>query len=255
MQRLAVVLALATGLLLPVGPESAAAKPLPRVSVAAASVAEGGATRIVLTLDRAAARPVEIRVDTRGLTARGTGDYAPVHELVEIPAGQTRVVVPVATLADGLDEPNESFRVRITDPLHAVLDVDRATVEVRDADPVPGVAPQDGSVAEPVLGHRLGFTEVRLSAPSGRRVVVSLATRPGSAGPGDFVPLHPSVVFAPGETSHLVSVEVLSDDVVEGPETVRLVVERARHARPTRRATITIVDADSRTAASGRMGP
>lgn len=254
MCRLAVVLALATGLLVPVG-HASAERPLPRVSIAAASVAEGVTTRVVLTLDRTAARSVEVRLDTRRLTARGTSDYAPVHKVVEIPVGKTRVVVPVPTVADGLDEPDETFRVRITDPRHAVLDVDRATVEVRDADPLPGVAPQDAIVDEPVLGHRLGFTEVRLSAPSGRRVVVSLGTRPGSADVGDFVPLHPTVVFAPGETSHVVSVEVLSDDVVEGPETVRLVVEGARHARPTRRATITIVDADSRFAASGRMGP
>jgi len=250
----AVVLAFAAGLLSPVGP-TPVVRPLPWVSVAAASVAEGGTTRVVLTLDRAAARPVEVRLDTRALTARGKRDYEPVHEVVRIPAGRTRVVVPVATLADGLDEADESFRVRIGDPLHAVLDIDRATVEVREADPEPGVAPHDGSVAEPVLGHRLGFTEVRLSAPSGRRVVVSLATRPGSAGPGDFVPLHPTAVFAPGETSQFVSVEVLSDDVVEGPETVRLVVTEVRHARATRAATITIVDADSRLAASGRIGP
>ena len=230
-------------------------RPLPRVSVAAASVAEGGTTRVVLTLDRAAARPVEVRLDTRALTARGTSDYAPVHEVVEIPAGQTRVVVPVATLADGLDEPDESFRVRITDPLHAVLDVDRATVEVRDADPVPGVAPQDGSVAEPVLGHRLGFTEVRLSAPSGRRVVVSLATRPGSAGSGDFVPLHPTVVFAPGR------------DQPPGERGGAVRRRRSRGPRPCAwslrgparpadaAATITIVDADSRTARFGQDGP
>ena len=186
----------------PAGP-APAVRPLPRVSVAAVSVAEGGTTRVVLTLDRPGEWPVEVRLDTRALTARGTLDYEAVHQVVEIPAGKTRVVVQVATLADGLDEADESFRVRITDPLHAVLDVDRATVEIRDADPVPGVAPQDAGVAEPVLGHRLGFTEVRLSAPSGRRVVVSLATRPGSAGLGDFVPLHPTVVFAPGETTQL----------------------------------------------------
>jgi hypothetical protein len=139
--------------------------------------------------------------------------------------------------------------------VHAVLEDDNTTVAIRDADPRPGVAPQDATISEPVLGNRLGFTEVRLSAPSGRRVVVTLDPRPGSARPGDYVRLHPTVVFAPGETSRFVSIEVLADDKVESPETLHLVVEGARHARPTRKATITIIDADSQAAASGRMGP
>jgi hypothetical protein len=252
-RRSAVVLALATGLLVPVGP-AAAERHLPRISVTAASLTEGGTTRVVLSLDRAPTRPLSVRLDTRAVTALARRDYAPVHEVIAIPAGHARVVIPVPTVADGLDEADESFRVWISDPVHAVLDDDRTTVEIRDADPRPGVAPQDASIQEPVLGNRLGFTEVRLSAPSGRRVVVTLVPKPGSAHPGDYVTLHPTAVFAPGETSQVVSIEVLADDKVEGPEIVRLVVESARHARPTRRATITILDADSRFAASGRMG-
>jgi hypothetical protein len=119
-------------------------------------------------------------------------------------------------------------------------------VTIADRDPRPRVIVEDATIEEPTFSNQLGFTYVRLSAPSGRRVVVQLATRPGTATTADFVPLHPTAVFAPGETSQLVSVEVLPDDVVEGPETVRLVVTSVRHARaPARAAIITIEDADS----------
>ncbi|MEO6512474.1 MAG: Calx-beta domain-containing protein, partial [Nocardioides sp.] len=114
-----------------------------------------------------------------------------------------------------------------------------------DRNPRPRVIVDDATIDEPQVTNQLGFTEVHLSAPSGRRVVVHLASRPGTATTADFVPLHPTAVFAPGETSQFVSVEVLPDGQVEGPETVRLVVTSARHARPpSRPAIITIDDAD-----------
>jgi len=108
----------------------------------------------------------------------------------------------------------------------------------------PKVMPQNGTVNEPQTRNQLGFVTVLLSRPSRRRVVATLATRPGTAGVADFVPLHPTVVFKPGETSQLVSVEVLPDRLVEGPETVRLVVTSVRHARAGRTGIVTIDDAD-----------
>ena len=234
----------------------AAALPLPRVSVSVTSpadgVAEGMPARVVVSLDRAAARDVVVRLDTRGETARGRSDYEPVHADVTIPTGELRVVVPVATVPDALDEAAETFVVRLVDPRHATLATDRAAVVIDDDDPPPRVLPQDATFVEPTVGHRLGFTEVRLSAPSGRRIVVELASRPGTASAGrDFVPLHPTLVFAPGRTSQPVSVELLADAQVEPPETIRLVVLGARHARPTHHATITVLDATGR-APTGR---
>jgi hypothetical protein len=224
----------------------AALLPLPHVGLhVQESVDEGDSVRVAVTLDRVANRDVRVRLDTRGREARGRSDYGPVHGVVTIPSGLLRVTVPVHTVADGLDEADESFVVRLRDAENAVLTSDRATATIDDPDPTPRVRVEGATIPEPEITNQLGFTYVRLSAPSGRRVVVELATRPGSATTADFVPLHPIAVFAPGETSQLVSVEVLPDDLVEGPETVRLVVTSVRHALPPRRAAIvTIDDAD-----------
>ena len=97
---------------------------------------------------------------------------------------------------------------------------------------------------EPTLGHRLGFTEVRLSAPSGRRVVVEISTRSGTAKAGrDFVPLHPTVVFAPARRARVVSVEMLADDRDEPTEKLRLAITEVRHAEAVRGGRIRILDA------------
>lgn len=241
------LLALLALTLVPAAP--VAAEPLPQVAMHLDdAVAEGATLRVVVALDRPVSYDVHVRVDTRSREARGLLDYTPVHGVVEIRAGRTHAAVTVDALADGLDEASETFVVRLSDPENAALvdGADRATVAIADRDRPPRVLPQDAEILEPSITNQLGFTEVRLSTPSGRRVVVQLATRPGTATTSDFVPLHPIAVFAPGETSQLVSVEVLPDALVEGPETVRLVVIAVRHARPPKRAAvITIQDADS----------
>ena len=100
------------------------------------------------------------------------------------------------------------------------------------------------TVTEPTLGHRLGFTVVRLSAPSSRRVVVEISTRSITATANqDFVRLHPTVVFAPGETTAAVSVELLADDRDEPSETMRLAITEVRNAVAVRGGRIKIVDA------------
>ena len=109
---------------------------------------------------------------------------------------------------------------------------------------LPTVRVVPATVTEPSLGHRLGFTVVRLSAPSSRRVVVELSTRGITATANqDFVRLHPTVVFAPGETTASVSVELLADDRDEPTETMRLVITKVRHAVAVRGGRITILDA------------
>ena len=100
------------------------------------------------------------------------------------------------------------------------------------------------TVTEPTIGHRLGFTEVRLSAPSSRRVVVEISARGITATANqDFVRLHPTVVFAPGETTAPVSVELLADGRDEPTETMRLAITEVRNAVAVRGGRIRILDA------------
>ena len=109
---------------------------------------------------------------------------------------------------------------------------------------LPEVRVIPATVTEPTLGHRLGFTVVRLSAPSSRRVVVEISARSITAQANqDFVRLHPTVVFAPGETTAAVSVELLADDRDEPTETMRLAITKVRNAVAVRGGRIRILDA------------
>jgi hypothetical protein len=241
--RIALVISLALGAVVAAPPATATASPTVRL-VVAEEIAEGDPAVVKVVLDAPAGREVTVRVDTRARTARAPGDYRSVHRRVAVPAGQTVVRLAIRTTRDDLDEPKEDFAVRLSRPLGADLGRHRVAVTIHDRDPLPHVRVRDATVTEPALGHRLGFTRVVLSAPSGRRVAVAFRTRGVTAAAGqDFVPLRPYVVFEPGDTAELVSVELLSDDRIEPPETMRLVVTEVRHATATRGATVTILDA------------
>jgi hypothetical protein len=207
-------------------------------------VAEGDVARAVVVLDEAVGHDVTVRVDTRAGTALAPADYRAVHRRVTVPAGETTVPLELSTVDDRLDEGPEDLRLRLSGASGAEIAHRMAELVIRDRDPLPHVRVREATFTEPTLGHRLGFTRVTLSAPSGRRVQVDFATRGGSATAGqDFVPLHPTVVFDPGDTTALVSVELLSDSRVEPAETVRVAVTAVRHATATRGATMTILDA------------
>jgi hypothetical protein len=204
----------------------------------------GDVARAAVVLDEPVGHDVTVRVDTRAGTALAPADYRSVHRRVTVPAGETKVPLELSTIDDRIDEGAEDLTLRLSSSMGADVARREATLVIRDGDPLPRVRVRQATFTEPTLGHRLGFTEVTLSAPSGRRVRVDFATRSGTAKAGqDFVPLHPMVVFEPGDTAVPVSVELLSDDRVEAAETMRVAVTKVRHATATRGATMTILDA------------
>jgi hypothetical protein len=94
--------------------------------------------------------------------------------------------------------------------------------------------------------HGEAHAEVRLSAPSGRTVVVHYVTHHGSADAGsDYVRKDSRLVFLPGETRHLVRVTLVNDRVHEPTETFQVEIDRVEQATIGRgTATVTITDDD-----------
>ena len=86
--------------------------------------------------------------------------------------------------------------------------------------------------------------EVTLSAPSGRTVTGHYSTHDGSARAGsDYVRKDAQLVFAPGETRHVVRIVLVNDHVHEGTETFRVTIDRVEEATIGRSvATVTITD-------------
>ena len=92
-------------------------------SVADASAREGEVLRFTVTLDRAPDPngPVSVGYATRDGTARAGEDYAAVSGTLTFAAGETGKTVEVRTLADALDEGDESLFLRLSGGENATL--------------------------------------------------------------------------------------------------------------------------------------
>ncbi len=131
------------------------------VSVADARVVEGtgdspGVVDVTVSLDQRHPDAVRVRVSTESGTAVSPADFEAVDRVVEVPAGASSVKVGIAVVRDSVDEPDETFTVRLNDVAdaspgvapNAVLLRDRATVTIADDDE-PAPAPVSPAAAGP----------------------------------------------------------------------------------------------------------
>jgi len=199
---------------------------LPRLRVGDVTMEEGGGTRyaaVPLTASRASTTPVSVYVATTDGSAISGFDFTAVSRRVTLPAGSTRVVVRVPLLADETDDEDErTLGVALSLPREAIVERGQAIVRVLDDDPEPTVQAGDGRGVEAPEGV-LAYP-IRLSAPTGRYVLLSGFPVGGTATVGedyaDFGGFFGGV--NPGELSGEIIVPLVDDPVAEPVETLRL---------------------------------
>ena len=179
-----------------------------------ASVSEGAATNLTVTLAAASAQTVTVPYSLSGTAAAGP-DYttAPASPIVFNP-GETSKGLAVSSLNDTLDEVDETVVVTVGSS--------SATVTITDNDNPPAASINDPA---PVTEGNGGLTDLKftvsLSAPSGKEVRVNWSTAPGTAAtPEDFEGASNTLVFAPGQTTAEVVVKVKGDQTPEADETL-----------------------------------
>jgi chitinase len=203
---------------------------VPQVSVGDAAVVEGASgTRALafpVTLSRPSPTPVTVGFATEDGAATAGPDFVAAAGSVTIPAGAVTKVVTVRVRGDAAVEPKEHLRVRLVDPVGAVVGRGRGTGRIVDDDPEPGprLSIGDSAVVEGARGTRSARFTVSLSGPATERVTFHWAVRDGTAIAG--VDLRPYGGAAGldgfvdvGRVSTTVPVPVLADTAGEGDET------------------------------------
>ena len=199
------------------------------LSIGNATVWEGdaGGTRavsfaVVLSQPLTTTVSVQYRLETGTAT---TADFVNggTTQTLTFPSGSISRFVAVNVKPDTLDETNETFTVRLMNPMGAMLKKSTATGTILDDDPGAGVrlAVGDASVPEGDGGpaHAAAFS-VTLSRPSTTDVTVTVHTMPGTASDGtDFFGVSADITFAPGQVRKVLTVPVKPDTVVEPNET------------------------------------
>jgi hypothetical protein len=115
--------------------------PAPTASVGDASAVEGDRVRFTVTLSAVSGRDVSVDWKTSdgavGDTATVAVDYLAGSDTVTIPAGSLTATFAVATVEDTVAERAETFRVGLSDPVHATLGTTRGTGTITDDDTAP----------------------------------------------------------------------------------------------------------------------
>ncbi|MDE0459451.1 MAG: hypothetical protein OXI15_19335, partial [Chromatiales bacterium] len=175
--------------------------PVPEITIADATVVEGGAAQVTVSLDRAPSEDATVWWQTSDGTA-GSGDYSgqTTKQKIVFNAGETSKVIAIDTTQDTVHEGSETFTVTLSDPSGATLGADpTATVTITDDDAVPEVTVAGATVAE---GGTAQVT-VSLDRASSKDVTVWWQTSDGTAGSGDYSgpSAKQKIVFKAGETS------------------------------------------------------
>jgi Ca2+-binding RTX toxin-like protein len=218
--------------------DAAVEAPLSFVTVAnlAGPVTEGGDLTFSFYRGEAGANPPEIAINWERVG--GTIDADDIESVIwnndpagiaGFKAGAERATVTFKMRDDALVEGTEEFGAFTILPGDGYLydDPYTATAQVLDNDtaaPPPPVKPlvtvSNGGAS--VEGSDITFT-IALSEAASTAVEVGYATSNGTASSGDYTANSAGVVvFAPGETSKIVTVATINDTAAEADETVRV---------------------------------
>ena len=172
-----------------------------------------GLARFTVRLSEASDAPVSVRWATADVTARAGVDYTARAGVLTFDPGQLSLTVEVPLLNNFAREPDEIFKLLLSNPVNDVLGTSVAWATLHDDDgprgrPIIHVA---DTVVDDATGAAV-FT-FTLDRPSASAVSVRLALDPGSTAQGDVLPFAPrTLVFAPGEVVKTVRVDVAPQD-------------------------------------------
>jgi archaellum component FlaF (FlaF/FlaG flagellin family) len=189
-----------------------------------------GSTVFTITLSAASALPVTVNYQTADGTAKAALDYVAKSGTVTFTPGQTVKRITVSFIGDDTAEANETFFLDLGEPNGAPLIDSRGSAYIRNDDG-PGISIGDAlSVTERNSGTSPQAFIVTLSAASPNTVSVDWSTANGTAGPADYVAASGTLIFAPGETSKTIVVQVEGDTTVEPNETYKVNLSNPKFA-------------------------
>lgn len=200
----------------------------PGIKINSINAAEGnsGTTTATFTVSLTAAsgQTVTVKYATTNGTAIAPSDYTAVAlTTLTFTPGQTSKTIGVPVKGDLLDEPNETFKVLLSNPTNATLAVSQGTGTITDNDLPPKLTITDATVTEGNSGATNAVFTVKLSAASGQTVTVRYATANGTAiAPTDYTTVSGTLSFAPGQTSKTLAVPVKGDIAIEPNETFKV---------------------------------
>jgi uncharacterized protein YndB with AHSA1/START domain len=200
------------------------------VSVSDVAALEGnsGQTPFVFTvsLSSAATQSVVVGFSTQDGTATAPSDYTATSGSVTFDVGQSTKLVTVLVNGDSTVEDDETFTLQLTGGLNATISDGVAVGTILNDDAIPALAISNVFKGEGNSGNTDFVFTASLSAASSVPIVVSYATSDGTAttANNDYIAQSGTLTFTPGQTSKLITISVVGDNVTEPDETFNVTV-------------------------------
>ena len=208
---------------------------IPKIWVETTPVNEGNSSISVATFTvkvlPASATDIFVDYGTLDGTAESGKDYTAAAGTLKIPAGQKSGIINVNVKGDTIYEDNEIFSLSLSNPTGAQIDSSRGTAECTiNDDDLPPSATFDQSTVKVNEGDSaatLMVFNVTLSEVCEKTVFVDYTSEDGTATTedNDYTPVSGMLVFAPGETSKSITVNVNGDKDGEPDENFFVVLK------------------------------
>jgi choice-of-anchor C domain-containing protein len=205
----------------------------PLVSVSGASCTEGNSGLLAcsasVSLSAATAQAASVRLSTQSGSASAPSDFVAINgQIIEFAAGASgSQTVSVNIVGEHTIESNETFQLVLSDPAKLGLGTASATMTIINDDFAGTISVQAGTQSHAESAGTVALTITR-SGGLGAGAGAGYTLVPGSAAtPSDWSApggTSGSVVFAGGETSKSVLVNLVDDALDEGDETFSLVL-------------------------------
>ena len=208
-----------------------------------------GSVRLTVARTDGNASDISFKISTKEGTALEFQDYAPISGVLSFNANETSKIISIPILNDSVNEDTQSFSLLLENVTGgATLGAQKTvTVNILDDDPLPRLSAPNLSVSEGSNGIKSVDYKINLLTASDRTVSVGYVTQDGTAiAPNDFLSSSGSVNFAPGETSKIIKLSIVSDRIPEPDEMFTVVLSSPVNAEIANAVgTITITDDDS----------
>ena len=195
-----------------------------------------------ILLSRPSPDLVSVRLNTAGDTATAGLDYTETTGVAAFTPGVTAFDFGVEILPDLLDEPEENFRLQLSDPVGAVVQTAEVLGTIEDNDPMVTVS---GAPVSSCEVHALVTVILELDAPSAFDVSFDWSTRDRTALAGqDYIAASGHLVIPAGSTGAEISIGLIDDSETEGDEFFEILLSNLENAVAGTPAVVTIIDND-----------
>jgi CSLREA domain-containing protein len=202
------------------------------VSVNDVAVTEGGTATFTVSTSSSAQIQFTVNYVVTGISATAGSDFTAASGQLTFPVGITTQTVPVSTLTDTLNEPDETFQIELTNATYVFIADGKGIGTIQDTSPLPALLINDVSMPEGDAGQKASAAfNVTLNSASGKQVSVGYTVNSGTATAGeDFIQHQGILTFPPGVSTQILKVSILGDDLKEGNETYTITLANPSNA-------------------------